>query len=154
MEKEQVIERLHTAYSKLISKDGHLFKIDANERSITHKFAEYLQAGFSEWHVDCEYNRNGFDAKKLVTFKRSIESDDTNAVSVYPDIVIHHRGPAENLVVIEAKKSSYSGEDLDEEKLRAYKNDLDYTFAFKVEFSVGRDFSEDIDIRGKIKEIL
>lgn len=154
MKKEQIIENINTAYNQLILRDGHLLLADANERSITHKLAEYLQSGFPEWHVDCEYNRNGLDVKRLDTFKRSIESNDSNAVSVYPDIIIHHRNTKDNLVVIEAKKSSYSGDDLDEEKLHAYKYDLDYTFAFKIEFPVAGDFSESVDISSKIKEII
>ncbi|MGB5051569.1 MAG: hypothetical protein WBO46_21665 [Caldilineaceae bacterium] len=154
MIKEQIIENIRAAYSQLISKDGYLLRADANERSITHKLAEYLQLYFPEWHVDCEYNRNGLDVKKLDTFKRSIKSDDTNAVSVYPDIIIHHRDTKDNLVVIEAKKNSYSGEDHDEEKLRAYKNDLQYKFAFKITFPVGDTYENSIDASGNIKEII
>lgn len=153
MEREQIIERVCAAYGELLSKDVYLFIVDANERSITHKLAEYLQMEFPEWNVDCEYNRNGPDVKRLDSFKRSIESDDTNAVSVYPDIIVHHRGTGENLVVIEAKKSSYSGEDFDEEKLHAYKNDLGYKFAFKVTFPIN-DLGEIVDISHYIQEIV
>lgn len=154
MEKEHVVEKIRAAYSRLILKDDHLFKVDANERSITHKLAEYIQSGFPGWHVDCEYNRNGTDTKRLDTFKKTIESNDTNAVSVYPDIIIHHRDTKDNLVVIEAKKSSNTGEDFDKEKLRAYKNDLGYMFAYKIAFPVATHYSEDLDISGCIQEIL
>ena len=52
-------QNLEIALSELIERDSFLFEADANERSITHKLAEYLQAQFQDWNVDCEYNRNG-----------------------------------------------------------------------------------------------
>lgn len=114
MNREKITNKLHKSYEKMISREGYLFEIDTNERSLTHKLAEYLQLEFPEWNVDCEYNRNEVDTKKLDSFKRNISSDDTNAVSVYPDIIIHHRGTKNNLIVIEAKKTSSTVEDLDE----------------------------------------
>lgn len=141
MDKNEVKDKIYKAYRKLLSKDSHLFEMDANERSITHKLAEYLQNEFTEWNIDCEYNRNGINSKKLNSFKKKIDSNDTNAVTVYPDIIIHHRGTKNNLIVIEAKKSSRDKNlDKDEEKLKAYLNDLNYKFAFKIEFPVENDF--------------
>lgn len=153
MEKELVIKKIIAAYDQLVSKDAHLFEVDANERSITHKFAEYLQQLFQDWNVDCEYNRNGFEAKKLETFKKVVDSDDTNAVSVYPDIIIHHRGTKDNLLIIEAKKTSFSGEDFDIKKLKAYKDDLGYRFAFKITLPTKNYFSEFVETPRNIQEI-
>lgn len=114
---KEVQEKIFKAYELLISKDSYLFVVDANERSLTHKFAEYLQEKFKEWNVDCEYNRDGIDKKELQSFKKNISSDDTDAVTVYPDIIIHHRGTKDNLVVIEAKKTSSTDKDNDKGKL-------------------------------------
>ena len=153
MNKKDILEKIKTSYNTLLSKDHYLLLVDANERSITHKLAEYLQLEFPEWNVDCEYNRNGIDTKKLDSLKRRIKWNDTNGVSVYPDIIIHHRGTKNNLVVIEAKKSSYTGKNSDIEKLHAYKNDLGYKFAFKVEFPVGDNYGKNVDIASKIEKI-
>jgi hypothetical protein len=35
----------------------------------------------------------------------SIEANDTAAITVFPDIIVHHRGLEDNLLVIEMKKT-------------------------------------------------
>ena len=134
----KLIER---AYKMLIEKDSYLLKVDANERSITHRLAIHLESVFPGYDVDCEYNRDGLDPKKLVGFKRNIDFDDTNGTTVYPDIIIHHRGRGKkcNFIVIEAKKIS-NRDDSDKEKLAIYKKELLYEHAYYVEFLVGKDF--------------
>ena len=153
MEKEKVISKIHEAYSQLLVRDGHLLTANANERSITHKLAEYMQLQFPEWNVDCEYNRDGIDPKKLITFVKNIKSDNTDAVSVFPDIIVHLRGTNNNLLVIEAKKSNYSGKDRDGEKLKAFKKDLGYKYAFKVTFAVGEKLRNIDDSSYYLEEI-
>lgn len=150
MEPSKIKENIYTAYQQLLLNDQHLLSVDANERSITHKLAEYLQAKFPDWNVDCEFNRNGQDAKNLSPFVKKTNSDNTDAVSVYPDIIVHHRGTSENLIVIEAKKSNSRDEDMDNQKLCAYKKDLGYTYAYKIMFPIG---SKAIDIPNYIQEI-
>lgn len=140
MNQNQIVEKLETAYKKLIKEDEHLFRVDANERSLTHKYAEYIQQEFPEWRVDCEYNRNGPDIKKIESLKKSISSDNPDAVSVYPDIIIHQRDTDDNLVVVEAKKSNNT--ESDDEKLQCYKQDLKYQYAFAVKFLIGDDFKK------------
>ena len=77
----------------LLNQDRYLFANDLNERSITHKFAEYLQHQFPEWNVDCEYNRDHHDPKRLdLPSRHDISGDDVNAKTVFPDIIIHERG--------------------------------------------------------------
>lgn len=133
--------------NQLITKDFLLLKFDANERSITHRLALYLEAEFPEYHIDCEYNRNNADQKKLMTFRLNIESDNTNGVSVYPDIIVHCRGTNINFIVIEAKKYGNGSSHLDvieckcdRCKLKSYKNDLNYEYAFFIQFPTGDDF--------------
>ena len=137
--REDIRKLIECAYQMLIEKDGYLLKVDANERSITHRLAIYLEAKFPEYDVDCEYNRNGIDPKKLNGFKDKVDPDDTNAVTVFPDIIIHRRGKSENIIVIEAKKTS-SRDNNDKEKLLRYKEDLSYKHAYFVRFPVGKDF--------------
>ena len=132
----KLIER---AYKMLIEKDGYLLKVDANERSITHRLAIHLESVFPGYNVDCEYNRNGIDPKILINFKKEINSDDTSGKTVYPDIIIHHRGEKCNFIVIEAKKIS-NRDDSDKEKLVIYKKELSYKYAYFVRFPIGEDF--------------
>jgi len=132
----KLIER---AYQILIEKDGYLLKVNANERSITHRLAIYLEVAFPEYDIDCEYNRDGLDPKKLIDFKKEIDSDDTNGTTVFPDIIIHRRGKRDNFIVIEAKKTS-SRDNTDKEKLVTYKEDLSYKHAYFVRFPIGEDF--------------
>ncbi len=135
--KEDIRNRIEIAYKKLIDKDSYLLKIDANERSITHRLAIYLEEVFWEYDVDCEYNRDGFDSKKLIGYKKS-DSNDTNGTTVFPDIIIHHRGKRENVIVIEAKKLSNTDES-DKEKLCLYKKEYLYKHAYFIKFPVGED---------------
>ena len=133
--KSDIIQRIYSAFFVLLEEDKHLLNINSNERSITHRFALYLEKEFPEYHVDCEYNREDFDKKKLLSWRKSIQSDDKEAQTVYPDIIIHQRATKNNLVVIEAKKSSNCNDD-DIKKLKAYKKDLKYKYAFFIIFPV------------------
>ena len=120
---------LEEALEQLKDQDSYLFNVDANERSLTHKLAEYLQARLpAGWNVDCEYNRNQGDTKKLIQKLRAIAGepryDDTDAKTVFPDIIIHKRGNNEsNLLVIEIKKSTNRDSEgiVDKEKLNAFR---------------------------------
>ena len=140
--KEDVVRRLYAAYNTLLKHDRALLELDANERSLTHKLAEHLQDEFPDWNVDCEYNRKGTLPKRLIGIKENVSIDDTCGKTVFPDVIVHHRGTTDNLLVIEAKKSITIGGSEDEEKLRAYKGEHEYRFAFAVVFPVGSRASE------------
>ena len=64
---------------------------------------------------------------------------DLDALTVYPDIIIHRRKiDEENLVVIEAKKSNNTDEEWDKVKLRFFKElPYSYQMALFVRFRVG-----------------
>ena len=138
---KDIRKSIERAYQMLIEKDGYLLKVDANERSITHRLAIYLESEFSGYDVDCEYNRDGFDPKRLISFKKKIDFDDTNGTTVYPDIIIHQRGRGkrDNFIVIEVKKLSNT-DNSDKEKLVIYKKELFYKYAYFVRFPIGEDF--------------
>ncbi len=174
-EQEFIVDKIHKAYRTLLSQDRHLFEADASERSLTHKLGEYLQAEFPEWNVDCEYNRDRHEVKSVYPWEEKAEEivrkiNDTpagkqrdmlvnmfeNGVTVFPDIIVHRRNTDDNLVVIEAKKSNFGGADQDEEKLYAYLYELEYRYAFKVTFPVGKklkEFKEFADITDFVKPI-
>ena len=102
-------EKVRNALLRLYREDAELMELDANERSVTHWLATYIQEEFPDWNVDCEYNRKGKLPKKLRDSKERVSVDDTNARTVYPDIIVHRREQPENLLVVESKKKS-SGE--------------------------------------------
>ena len=121
----EVFRRLQSAVETLIDRDRYLLEKDVNERSISHKLACYLALEFSEWDVDCEYNRNHDNAKTLDLYPEQIKSDDANGTTVFPDIIIHKRGLDENFIVIEIKKSTNTqGAGRDFGKFRAFKGQL------------------------------
>ena len=125
--------RVKTALDIFLANDVYLLEVDANERAITHKFAEALQIVFRSWHVDCEYNRNLVDPKRI-TLHETVHA-------VVPDIVIHRRGSDKNLLAVEAKKASTVGEGQftdDQYKLTQYCRELNYRYALLVVFYTGQ----------------
>lgn len=128
MQREEIEKIVKEALESLKEHDSYLFEVNANERSLTHKLAEYLQIRISkDWNVDCEYNRNQGNVKKIIEKLMRISGEpksyDTEAKTVFPDIIVHKRGSNEhNLLVIEVKKSS-SGDSKglsDKEKLKVF----------------------------------
>ena len=124
-----VYAKVRRALYGFFKSDRDLLEIGANERSITHKLAEHLQCQFEDRKVDCEYNRCGSYPKSLKNLKsciggRKLEANDSEATTVYPDIVVHQRGNNErNLLVIEAKKDNNKGDlKKDRCKLREFTN--------------------------------
>lgn len=149
---EQIKAAIDKALADLVEKDTYLLKMDANERSITHRLAIYLEEVISNieagWHVDCEYNRDVASedtpySKKLLLDGPTLPSgynhyEDENATTVFPDIIVHKRGKSGsqdgNLAVIEVKKDTSSvGPDHDiNKKLPAYHKQLGYKYAFHI----------------------
>jgi len=119
----------------------HLLRTDASERSMTHRLAMHLTPLFPDFDVDCEYNRDGFEVKRLELHERPVQDDDTEAVTVFPDIVVHRRGHNDaNLLVIEVKKAGAAiSADYDMRKLRAFKIELKYRHAVHLTLGLGAD---------------
>lgn len=143
---DEVKYKAQKAINKLFKNDIFLLTSNTNERSISHKLAEYLQQEFRDWNVDCEYNRDQHsDIKKISNWKTEClkeepKSDDSDAKTVYPDIIIHHRNTRNNLLVIEIKKSSNTDEGkCDIEKLKMFIKDLNYQYGLFINFNVGQN---------------
>jgi len=137
--RDEVKGKVEASLKLLLSRDKYLLEKDVNERSISHRLAMYLQGEFANWDVDCEYNRDGCDAKRLNISRDKVGQpclDDTDAPTVFPDIIVHHRSTNDNLLVIEIKKTTASNKDkeFDYCKLRAFKRHLGYTYALFLEF--------------------
>ena len=165
---DEIKEKLSLALSKLYVRDWYLLENNAHERSLTHKFAEYLQELFPNYDVDCEYNLDIKKRKKwlpersdeklrniLVKLKDSIKpySDrltseiDKLQVNFYPDIIVHKRGTNKhNLLIIEAKKSE-GNQSFDVEKLESFTHAIDnihkynYQIGALIKFDVANCFS-------------
>jgi hypothetical protein len=113
---------LDKALAELCANHAHLFSVDANERSITHWLAAILARLLPGLDVDCEYNRSGELPKRLRrNGGQHVSADDSDAQSVYPDVIVHRRGPDANFLVIEAKKTTRARAVIDDiEKLKGY----------------------------------
>jgi hypothetical protein len=138
----EILHRLKGALLVFCERDRYLLTVDANERSISHKIAEYLQPEFEDWNVDCEYNRDGHEPKALTSLPQ-FRGPEGMGSRVFPDIIVHRRGQrgAEgNLLVIEVKKSQdESGIEADTVKLECYLGDLDYRYAVLLSCVVGNE---------------
>lgn len=140
---EEINRKVNVAIGVLFKNDAFLLENDVNERSDSHKLAEYLQKQFPDWDVDCEYNRmknqnndEEYITKKLNLNIENIRSDDVYAKTVYPDIIIHKRGTEHNLLVIEIKRhSNNSSKEFDFIKLKAFTSELEYALGLYIEFN-------------------
>lgn len=154
MKKEEIIEKIDFAKNKFLDKDLFLLSVDIHERTLTHKFAEYLQQKMDTlndgWNVDCEYNRNYDEIKKInprlmdMYVDKKFSALDTEINSIFPDIIIHKRNSDINLLVIEAKKShaSKSSINKDKDKLQLIKEQFLYNYAVFLTFDT---INEDIE---------
>lgn len=117
---EAVIHAVQT----LLDHDAYLLLADVNERTFTHRLAVYVEQAFPGWDVDCEYNRDGHDPKEIAF---GSGDDAEHGSRVFPDVIVHKRGTADNHVVFELKKSNnFEPDDRDFEKRRGYCHQLGY----------------------------
>lgn len=135
---------LSQALDNLYKQDILLLKQDVAEWSIAHRLAVYIEQGLpappKEWHVDCEYNRQGENGDGKVAHRASRGRDSI----VRPDIVVHRRGRPEtsdNLLAVELKKGASGQEDAD--KAREYTAgptaERKFQYAFGVTIALRRD---------------
>ena len=141
LEFEEIKKKVLDSINELYFKDYYIIDNDVNERSITHKLAIYLQNQFTDYDIDCEYNRNMKSPKEIVFIETSKKG------KVFPDIIVHKRGEASNnLIVFEIKKCKNDNvtdryletKKHDIEKLKGYVNNndevsLNYKYGFFLE---------------------
>jgi len=117
---------------QLFKHDTQLLIINASERAIAAKLAQYLQQHFPAFHVDVEYNRMGESPKKVAWSEKAEE--------VYPDIIVHQRMTESNVLAIELKKDlNPEKKTKDIQKLRAYRRELGYHHALFIRLGIGAD---------------
>jgi hypothetical protein len=142
---DEVHRKIDQAITLLLEKDIYLLQIDANERAISHRLGLYLQILFEGWHVDCEYNRNLDQIKRLEQYEDFFDVSqrvwniaETDPITVFPDIIVHERGTHNNLLVIEMKKTtSQIGSDFDYLKLKEFKYQYGYPHALFLKLITG-----------------
>jgi len=124
---------------KLLKFDHYLLKNDLNERTISHKLACYLSDELPpDWDIDCEYNRNHDDVKRLNPNVENVTNNDTSGKTVFPDIIVHKRDTDENLLVIEIKKNAnIEGERRDLNKIKSFIKELKYEYGLFIDFRTG-----------------
>ncbi len=167
----EVKEKVEIALGMLLKNDAFLLEHDVNERSISHKLAEYLQQLFPDYNVDCEYNWQVDDPcykelsftseeeKQFYTKTDEEKIKDKNAHTVYPDVIIHQRGHnRDNLLIIEMKKTSNKDErarERDKLKLKKYKDKFSYEFILSLDIPTSGEFNPkscrgiDIELNGE-----
>ena len=127
MTRETIYSKIQCAIEILLCKDKELFQQNLAERTITTKFACYLQEVFKDWDVDSEYNRDDEKIKALESGKK-----------ILPDIIIHKRKTKKNLLVIEIKKTTNTASDKDDlRKLSEIKSNFNYEHALFIRFKAG-----------------
>jgi hypothetical protein len=139
MKKREIIRKINVALDLFYEKDKHLIEINVHERSIAHKFAEYLQLLFPDYNLDCEYDKRGKYTKKLEDIRQCAKERTTNRI--LPDIIIHERGyDRNNLVIFEIKsKSGATACDIKKlELLTKESGQFRYHFGFFVRFGSER----------------
>jgi hypothetical protein len=96
------------AVRRLYAEDHSLILGNVNEMTLTFRLGMYLQQTFSQYDVDCEYNKN-LGGPKSTPYT-------AEGYSARPDVVVHLRGAnfPTNLIVVEAKRV---GENLSPEDL-------------------------------------
>ncbi len=132
----EIKKKVDSAVQTLLDNDIDLLKLQVHERTVCHKFAEYLQSEFSCWNVDMEYNRKGKSPKFLKDLDGCKEHRNEKNL-VIPDIIIHHRNTNENLLVIEMKTSNRNPQ-CDIAKLKKFTSadtDDPYTFGLFIKFN-------------------
>jgi len=129
MEPSLIRDALVRALGALNRNDRHLLVHDLSERCIASRLALHMQAEFTSYYVDVEYNRMGIEPKRLGLPSTCANALDANGQAlVVPDIIVHRRGPeGPNPLVVELKKrSSSAGLNCDRLRVEAFVTQLGY----------------------------
>lgn len=125
MNTDDIMKELIFALRQLYQKDYSLIDRQCNERSIVFRLGIYLNDIFEKngFDVDCEYNRNGNNPKKLESRSRKHN---------YPDLIVHKReSNQENLLIVEVKTQNDKIQDHinnDIDKLKGFTSEEDYRY--------------------------
>jgi hypothetical protein len=102
---------------KLVTERESLINNGASEWAVVHRFAVYLEERFPDYDVDCEYNLNLKNPKRL------------KGKLIRPDVLVHRRNDhTKNKIAIEFRKKKRGKGNL-EERLIEFQRVYDYQHA-------------------------
>lgn len=136
--KKEIVKNVKICLGILLKHDSFLLKMHVNERSVSHKLAEYLQIQFPDWNVDCEYNRSVNDTENITKMLHGVKgcTIDKDTDRVIPDIIIHQRGTNYNFLVIEMKIRGDDPCDIVKlEKFTSLKENFKYKLGLFIKFN-------------------
>lgn len=154
MTKSIAYELIKNAIDLFYEKDIFLLENDVTERAITHRIGMYLQQIVGDsFDIDCEYNRMGriknneiyltegdYFAKTVCLSGEQVSDESNLGSRVFPDIIVHKRGTAQNSIIMEVKVYGKNGDrEHDLMKLKRYRKDLNYKHAVFVELFKNRE---------------
>lgn len=105
MSRLEVIKIIKRLVNKLYDDDQYLFESEVCERCLMFRLAHYLQTEFSEYFIDCEFNKLGFNEHKH--FDKVILNLKGNLKNMYADIIVHKRNSKikDNFICLEIKRT-------------------------------------------------
>lgn len=144
---EDFKKRIKEALYLLLKNDNYLITTNINERTISYKLAYYIQNIFPDWNVDCEYNRDYDEIKRLPQIPvETITNADVKGTTIYPDIIIHLRGTSKNLLIIEVKKNATNKEkEKDILKIKRIMEHFGYNYGLFINFNTKSDDNNTIE---------
>lgn len=102
----EIVNKINRSINKLYSSSGDKYLFDCNvcERCLMFRLAHYLQLEFSDYFVDCEFNKMGFNGYKS-DCKVEPARNGVGTKIMYADIIVHKRdsNTENNLLCIELK---------------------------------------------------
>lgn len=122
MKIEMLQSSVRTALSMLVKHDYYLLEHNLFEPCITHKLAVHFENLFPHWHVDAEFDKDREGAKQTYIDPPSEEQkaaakEEGETATAIPDVIVHHRGTDNNLLIVEVKKQ---GEGLAYDRLKLH----------------------------------
>lgn len=100
MDAKSVLTQVVSALLELWEREPGLAEYNAGELVVAHYLALFMRKRFPDWNVDPEWTKREHELKRLA------ELPQHGGVSrqIRPDIIVHHRGQQENLLVVELKR--------------------------------------------------
>jgi hypothetical protein len=113
------LNKVVAALQEFYAREAFLLEKELGERTLTHRFAVYLEKQYPGWEIDCEFNRLGERTLRL-PHGTIVSTDDGLGKTIFPDVVVHQRTIPNNLLAVEIRKTSnHQSLEHDEQKLKA-----------------------------------
>lgn len=129
----QVLSHFVDATRQLLAQEELIYS-NPGEQNLSIELAAHLKPLFHDWHVHGEYDKREQDDKWLAY---ADEDEVLIATKIRPDIIVHHVGKRENLLVIEMKRDVNKARANDVRKLKGLtRQDGDYGYEVGVHLVV------------------